>query len=204
MTQQFWSHSGVVARVGGAHHPQQCCRDPQKESRRRQRVQAVQAARRRCAGCITVRSVCRSVLLCGCSLVPSFQWVVMIKQGANIAGSSTLLSWRAAKLFAHVREVLAVSGMSTVIGAEYAAVLRTHLLSTPSYCESAKPEDAQGAMLILSAVLRNTHTSTFSSPCVLPQKVSLPVCACIGRVLLGTDSAWCWQCVHGDSTLAHV
>ena len=64
---------------------------------------------------------------------------------AGAAGSSTLLLWRAAKLFTHVREVLTVANMSTVIGAEYAAVLRTHLLSTPSYCDCAKPEDAQGA-----------------------------------------------------------
>lgn len=64
---------------------------------------------------------------------------------AVVAGSSTLLLWRAAKLFTHVREVLTVATMSTVIGAEYAAVLRTHLLSTPSYCDCTKPEDAQGA-----------------------------------------------------------
>ena len=70
------------------------------------------------------------------------------EEHAASAGSSTLLLWRAAKLFTHVREVLTISGMSTVIGAEYAAVLRTHLLSTPAYCDCAKPEDAQGARAI--------------------------------------------------------
>lgn len=58
-----------------------------------------------------------------------------------------MLLRQATKLFSHVLEVLKVSGLSTVIGAEYAAVLRTHLLSTPAYCDCAKPENAQGVHL---------------------------------------------------------
>ena len=55
-----------------------------------------------------------------------------------------MLGRRAAKLFAHVRDTLQWTGLSSVMGADYSSVLRSNLLAAPSYCAFTPRDTFQG------------------------------------------------------------
>lgn len=62
-----------------------------------------------------------------------------------------MLLLRAAKLFAHVRDVLRLAPGASAINFDYSAVLRTHLLAEPAYCAAAPTSTFQGARPALAA-----------------------------------------------------
>ena len=60
------------------------------------------------------------------------------------AGRAGMLARRAAKLFAHVRDVLQAAKLGSAIGGDYAAMLRASLLAVPAYCAAAPASVFQG------------------------------------------------------------
>lgn len=81
-------------------------------------------------------------------------------------GRTGLLSKRAKQIFAHVKEVLKVVGLASPVGAEYASVLRTHLLASPEYCAASAPATFHGGC----GARRPAHLSaapTWLQPCPL-------------------------------------
>ena len=56
-----------------------------------------------------------------------------------------MLLLRAAKLFAHVRDVLRLAPGASAINSDYSAVLRAHLLAEPAYCAATPTSTFQGA-----------------------------------------------------------
>lgn len=57
-----------------------------------------------------------------------------------------MLGRRAAKLFAHVRETLQWTGLSSAMGTDYTSVLRSHLLAAPTYCATTPRDTFQGLL----------------------------------------------------------
>ncbi len=55
-----------------------------------------------------------------------------------------MLGRRAAKLFAHVKDVLNKAGPSSAIGADYSSVLRSDLLANSYYCSLVPTSTFQG------------------------------------------------------------
>ncbi len=56
-----------------------------------------------------------------------------------------MLLRRAAKLFAHVKDVLTLAPDGSAINTDYSTVLRTHLLAEPAYCLVTPTSTFQGA-----------------------------------------------------------
>ncbi|KAK9825683.1 hypothetical protein WJX81_003257 [Elliptochloris bilobata] len=66
-------------------------------------------------------------------------------------GRGGMLLLRAAKLFAHVRDVLKLAPGASVINSDYTTVLRAHLLAEPAYCAATPTSTFQE---LLSLVMR--------------------------------------------------
>lgn len=62
-----------------------------------------------------------------------------------------MLARRAAKLFAHVKEVVQAAKLGSAIGADYAGVLRSNLLSVPAYCAAVPASTFQGVLCLFFA-----------------------------------------------------
>ena len=58
-----------------------------------------------------------------------------------------MLGRRAAKLFAHVKDVLNRAGPTSAIGADYSSVLRSDLLANAHYCSLVPANTFQGKWL---------------------------------------------------------
>ena len=52
----------------------------------------------------------------------------------SCAGRQGMLARRAARLFTHIKDALQKAKLGSPFGADYSAVLRTHLLTVPAYC----------------------------------------------------------------------
>ena len=55
-----------------------------------------------------------------------------------------MLAKRAKLIFGRVNEALNLVGLASPVGAEYASVLRTHLLASPEYCAASAPATFHG------------------------------------------------------------
>ena len=57
-----------------------------------------------------------------------------------------MLGRRAARLFAHMKDALRRAKLVSPFGADYSAVLRSHLLTVPAYCAAVPASTFQGAL----------------------------------------------------------
>ena len=65
-----------------------------------------------------------------------------------------MLARRAAKLFAHIKDALQRAKLGSPLGADYSAVLRSHLLTVPAYCASVPASIFQGGGCALPGMLQ--------------------------------------------------
>ena len=64
-----------------------------------------------------------------------------------------MLGRRAAKLLAHVKDALQWAGLSSTMGMDYATVLRSNFLATPSYCAATPGDTFQGDLFLCPQLL---------------------------------------------------
>ena len=57
-----------------------------------------------------------------------------------------MLGRRAARLFAHIKDALHRAKLGSAFGADYSAVLRSHLLTVPAYCAAVPAPTFQGVL----------------------------------------------------------
>lgn len=70
--------------------------------------------------------------------------VARAEESERRCGHRHMLRRRAASLFRHISEVLEAVGLSSAMGADYSAALRTHLLGVPEYCACSSAHTFQG------------------------------------------------------------
>ena len=61
-----------------------------------------------------------------------------------LTGRRGLLVRKAAKLFAHTKDVIRQTNLASPLGQDYSALLRNSLLLVPQYCDAAGNETFQG------------------------------------------------------------
>ena len=59
-----------------------------------------------------------------------------------------MLVRKAAKLFVHVKDIIAKSSLASSIGQEYSALLRAHLLPVSQYCTVVSSIPFQGSYIV--------------------------------------------------------
>lgn len=70
--------------------------------------------------------------------------VARAEESERRCGHRHMLRRRASSLFRHISEVLEGVGLSSAMGADYVAALRTHLLAVPEYCACSSAHTFQG------------------------------------------------------------
>lgn len=73
------------------------------------------------------------------------------------AGRRGLLARKAAKLFVHVKDIIAQTSLASPIGQEYSALLRAHLLPVPQYCNVVSSITFQGDVLLSLSMHLQPH-----------------------------------------------
>ncbi|KAL4452130.1 hypothetical protein ABPG75_007792 [Micractinium tetrahymenae] len=72
--------------------------------------------------------------------------VTRAEESERRCGHRHMLRRRAGSLFRHIAEVLDAVGLSSAMGADYAAALRTHLLAVPEYCACSSAHTFQALL----------------------------------------------------------
>lgn len=75
-----------------------------------------------------------------------------------------MLVRKAAKLFAHAKDIIAKTSLASSIAQEYSALLRAHLLPVPQYCNVVSSTTFQGSCLVLLPSTPKPTTLTHTLP----------------------------------------